>query len=99
MGVGDEVEAGGDAVVGVGKGSRLGVTGGEDPVELSVKMVADALVFDCTSPPPPQEPSMKAMANTLMELVLGDAVRSLDIRQIVTDLPYQKVSANGKFAQ
>jgi hypothetical protein len=82
--------------VGAGVGAGEGVALTEDPVELSDETVTDAVVLDCTSLLPPHEASMKAMASTLAERIWGVALRALDMRQVMTQLPYGGVSANGK---
>ncbi|MAF29581.1 MAG: hypothetical protein CL820_06585 [Croceicoccus sp.] len=96
MGVGaglwvdDEVEE--DSVVGV----AATVTGDEDPVALSVAPVTDVVLLDRTSPSPPQDTSMKAIASTLADRTGDDTMRSLDMGQFVARLHYRRVSANGK---
>lgn len=96
MGVGaglwvdDEVEE--DSVVGV----AATVTGDEDPVALSVAPVTDVVLLDRTSPSPPQDTSMKAIASRLADRTGDDTMRSLDMGQFVARLHYRRVSANGK---
>ena len=84
------------AAVGKGVGATAGVVEDEDPVELSVATVTDAVLLDRTSPPPPQDTSMKAIASTLADRTGDDTMHALDMGQVVTSLHYRGVSATGK---